>query len=74
MPTSMSVLHCMQKGPVPDGSTGHAAQFLSSVGPVPRASYNEQAVQAGVDYRWQVPREALASYLPLPPFREPGMC
>ena len=73
IPTSMSVTHSMQRGPVPGSSIGYPAQFLSSVVPVPQPSYSQQAVQAGVNYPQQVPRETLAPYVPLPHYNKPGM-
>ena len=63
LPTSMPVVYSMQRAPMPGHSTGHRAQFLSSVGPVPQASYSEQALQVGMNYLQQVP---------LPGFRKPG--
>ena len=68
----MPVTYGMQRAPVPGSSTGHPAQFLSNVGPVPKADYREQAVSAGVNYPLQVPRKTLSPYVPLPPFKEPG--
>ena len=72
MSTSMSVTHSMQRRPLRGSSTGYLAQFPSSVVPLPQPSYSQQAVQAGVNYLQQVPGEALSTYVPLPPFREPG--
>ena len=69
----MPVTYSMQRAPVPGRSTGHPAQFLSSVGPVPQVHYR-QAVPVGVKYPQQVPRETLAPYVPLPDFRGPGTC
>ena len=73
MATQTPFTYGMQRVPVAGHSTGHPAQFLSNVGPGPQASYIEQAVPAGVNYPWQVSRETLAPYVPLPPFRESGM-
>ena len=66
---------------------GHSKQVVPQAGyneeGVPQAGYSEEAVanagfsdqdlQVGKNYPWQMPREPLASYVPLPLFREPGM-
>ena len=49
------------------GSTGYLAQFPSIARGVPHSG------PAKVNYPRQVPRETLDPYVPLPPFREPGM-
>ena len=56
-----------KRAPVPGSSTGHPAQFLSNVGPVPQASCSEQVVQTGVNHPWQQ-----TPGVPLPPPTEAG--
>ena len=72
--TQVPVTYSMQRAPLRGSSAGQPAQFPSSGGPVPQHIYNEQAVQVGVNYPVQVPRETLAPcvHVPLPPPKEQG--
>ena len=70
VPTQVPVSLDMERA---GGSAVNPAVFLSSSGPVPQASYYEQAVQVGVNDPMLVPRETLAPSVPLAPLREQGM-
>ena len=73
LPSQIPVIYGMQGAPVLGSFTGYPAQSLVSVGPVPQASYIEQAVPAGVNYPHPLPRETLPPCVPLPPFSRPGV-